>query len=78
MTSSTVDTERPTVELRIGAERLTTGSGGVHRHVDPTTGRVDADVPLAGVDEVDRAVQVAHAAYLDWRRTNVNYGSLLP
>lgn len=68
MTSS-VDVKRPTVELRIGAERLPTGSGGVHQHIDPTTGRPDADVPLAGPAEVDRAVQVAHAAYLEWRRT---------
>ena len=61
--------KRPTVELRIGGERLSVGSGGVHQHIDPTTGRPDADVPLAGVAEVERAVQVAHAAYLDWRRT---------
>jgi len=67
--TATVETARPTVELRIGAERLTRGSAGVHRHIDPTTGRPDADVPLAGPAEVDRAVQVAHAAYLDWRRT---------
>ncbi|AFC54339.1 MULTISPECIES: aldehyde dehydrogenase family protein [Mycobacterium] len=68
MTSS-VDVERPKVELRIGAERLSTGSGGVRQHIDPTTGRPDADVPMAGPSEVDRAVRVAHAAYLNWRRT---------
>lgn len=68
MTSS-VDVERPPVELRIGAERLPVGSGGVHQHVDPTTGRPDADIPLAGRADVERAVEVAHAAYLDWRRT---------
>ncbi|RAV04007.1 aldehyde dehydrogenase [Mycolicibacter senuensis] len=53
----------------MGAERLTTGSCGVYRHVDPATGRPDADVPLAGPAEIDRAVQAAHAAYLEWRRT---------
>ncbi|GAB4659492.1 aldehyde dehydrogenase family protein [Mycobacterium avium] len=68
MTSS-VDVERPSVELRIGAERLRVGSAGVHQHVDPTTGRPDADVPLAGRADVERAVQVAHEAYLHWRRT---------
>lgn len=66
---TTVAVPRPTVELRIGAERLSVGSGGVHQHIDPSTGRPDADVPLAGAAEVDRAVRVAHAAYLDWRRT---------
>lgn len=69
MTSAAVETERPIVELRIGSERMASGSGGVYQHIDPTTGRADADVPLAGPDEVDRAVQVAHAAYLEWRRT---------
>ncbi|WP_102143161.1 aldehyde dehydrogenase family protein [Mycobacterium hubeiense] len=68
MTSS-VDVERPSVELRIGAERLSTGSGGVYRHVDPTTGRPDANVPMAGPSEVDRAVKEAHEAFLNWRRT---------
>lgn len=68
MTSS-VDVERPAVELRIGAERLTVASGGVHQHIDPATGRHDVDVPLAGVAEVERAVQVAHQSYLKWRCT---------
>jgi malonate-semialdehyde dehydrogenase (acetylating) / methylmalonate-semialdehyde dehydrogenase len=35
---------------------------------NPATGEVVACVPLSPVDEVDRAVQVAHAAYLEWRR----------
>ncbi|ORV50439.1 aldehyde dehydrogenase [Mycobacterium europaeum] len=66
---TTVAVPRPAVELRIGSERLSAGSGGVHQHIDPSTGRPDADVPLAGVAEVDRAVRVAHEAYLGWRRT---------
>jgi aldehyde dehydrogenase (NAD+) len=68
MTTS-LDTERPPVELRIGAERLATGTGGIHQHVDPATGRVDAEVPLAGAAEVERAVEVAHSTYLEWRQT---------
>jgi len=68
MTSS-IDVERPVVELHIGADRLSIGSGGVHQHIDPATGRPDADVPLAGPAEVDLAVNAAHAAYLSWRRT---------
>ena len=66
---TSLGTERPPVELRIGAERLATGTGGIHQHVDPATGRVDAEVPLAGAAEVERAVQVAHSAYLEWRQT---------
>jgi len=69
MTTAAIEIERPTVQLRIGSERLTGGSGGVYQHINPTTGRPDADVPLAGPAEVDQAVQVAHTAYLEWRRT---------
>jgi aldehyde dehydrogenase (NAD+) len=69
MSTVTLRIERPAVQLRIGAQRLSAGSGGIHQHIDPTTGRADADVPLAGPAEVDQAVQAAHAAYLEWRRT---------
>ncbi|BBX17016.1 aldehyde dehydrogenase family protein [Mycolicibacterium duvalii] len=69
MSGATLGIERPAVQLRIGAQRLSTGSDGIYQHIDPTTGRPDADVPLAAPAEVDQAVQVAHSAYLDWRRT---------
>jgi aldehyde dehydrogenase (NAD+) len=65
----TVDTSRPAVHLRIGAERLTSGSGGTHQHLDPTTGRPDAEIPLAGRAEVDSAVETAHQAFGGWRGT---------
>jgi aldehyde dehydrogenase (NAD+) len=69
MTSTTIDTPRPPVTLRIGGDKLSAASGGVHRHINPCTGRPDADVPLAGAQEIARAVEAAHEAYLDWRRT---------
>jgi len=69
MSTVTLGIERPAVQLRIGGQRLSAGSGGIHQHIDPTTGRPDADVPLAGPVEVDQAVRAAHAAYLEWRRT---------
>jgi aldehyde dehydrogenase (NAD+) len=69
MTDSTLDLERPTVELRIGAHRLSAGSGGVYQHVNPCTGQPDALVPLAGEAEVDQAVHIAHEAYRQWRST---------
>ncbi|ROO87945.1 aldehyde dehydrogenase (NAD+) [Actinocorallia herbida] len=68
-TGQEVDRTRPAVHLRIGAERLEKGSGGVYEHVDPATGQVDARIPLAGVAEVDQAVRVAHEAFASWRRT---------
>ncbi len=60
---------RPSVHLHIAGERFDEGSGGSHDHIDPSTGRVDATIPLAGPGEVDRAVNGADAAFRDWRRT---------
>ncbi|OBK63253.1 aldehyde dehydrogenase [Mycobacterium colombiense] len=69
MPIATAQAQRPAVTLRIGAEKLSTGSGGVHPHIDPCNGEHDADVPLAGPAEIERAVQTAHDAFLSWRRT---------
>ena len=60
---------RPTVHLHVAGERMNTGSGGVHEHIDPSTGQVDATIPLAGPGEVDHAINGADAAFRDWRRT---------
>jgi aldehyde dehydrogenase (NAD+) len=64
-----LDRSRPTVGLRIGKDILSEGSGGTFNHIDPSTGRPDREIPLAGPAEVDRAVEVAHQAYLRWRDT---------
>src|SRR6202161_4352305 len=60
---------RPEVYLHVAGERFDTGSGGVHEHIDPSTGQGDAKIPLAGPGEVDRAVNAADAAFREWRRT---------
>jgi aldehyde dehydrogenase (NAD+) len=60
---------RPAVHLHVAGERLDEGSGGVHHHIDPSTGQLDATIPLAGPGEVDRAVNAADAAFRAWRRT---------
>jgi len=62
-----VDRSTPPVTLRIGGEKLTRGSGGVHGHINPCNGRVDAEIPLAGAEEINAAVQVAHQAFQSWR-----------
>jgi aldehyde dehydrogenase (NAD+) len=64
-----VTSSRPAVHLRIGGERIAAASGGSYGHVDPSRGVVDATIPLAGPGEIDRAVQVAHDAFLAWRAT---------
>src|SRR5690349_11936319 len=67
--SETIDRTPPAVHLRIGDERLSSGAGGTHDHINPTTGTVDAQIPLAGPADIDRAVRVAHEAFDGWRRT---------
>jgi aldehyde dehydrogenase (NAD+) len=61
---------RPTVHLHVAGERFGTGSGGTHLHIDPSTGQVDARIPLAGPDEIDRAVNAADVGFREWRRTS--------
>ncbi|MGP5164592.1 aldehyde dehydrogenase family protein [Arthrobacter rhombi] len=58
----------PAVTLRIGSE-IRAHAQGVHEHVNPATGQVDARVPMAGPAEVDEAVQAAHLAFSTWKAT---------
>jgi aldehyde dehydrogenase (NAD+) len=69
MSTHPIDMTRPPVHLRIGTAARTQGSGGTFDHVDPTTGEVDATIPLAGPAEVDEAVAVADEAFQAWRNT---------
>ena len=59
----------PQVMLRIGDEDLAAASGGVFEHRHPVSGDVQARIPLAGVAEMDRAVQAASDAFESWRVT---------
>jgi len=53
--------------LLIGGEWDARSSGGTYAHHNPATGRVQAEVPLAGVADVDRAVAAAADAFPAWR-----------
>jgi aldehyde dehydrogenase (NAD+) len=53
--------------LLIGDEWLEKGSGGTFDHRYPGTGQIQAQVALAGVDEIDAAVTAAKAALPAWR-----------
>lgn len=68
--SQPVSHDLPVVHLQIGDQLLAQGSGGVFDHVNPATGKVQAQVPLAGPKEVDMAVAAAKAALEDWRHTS--------
>jgi aldehyde dehydrogenase (NAD+) len=70
VSSPTLDTARPDISLRIGAEKRRTASGGIYQHINPCDGRPDAEIPMAGTAEIDEAVQAAHRAFLDWRQTS--------
>lgn len=59
----------PSVMLRIGHEDIAEASGGVFEHLNPVSGQPQAKIPLAGVAEVNAAVEKAAAAAEGWRRT---------
>jgi acyl-CoA reductase-like NAD-dependent aldehyde dehydrogenase len=56
----------------IGGERITSGSGGTHAHIYPATGAPNGHVPLAGPDEIDRAVDSAWNAHREWMSLTVD------
>jgi aldehyde dehydrogenase (NAD+) len=62
----------PEPGLFIGGERVTTSTAGTMERVDPTTGEVLGEFPVAGPAEVDAAVQAAHKAFPAWRRLTAN------
>lgn len=53
--------------LLVGEERLTTSSGGFTDHYYAATGTPTQRLPLAGKDDVDRAVRAARAAVPAWK-----------
>jgi len=53
--------------LVIDGELLDTASGGLYEHVNPSTGRAQQSIPLAGASEVERAVASAKRAFVEWR-----------
>lgn len=60
----------PAGKLVIDGKDVLSGSGGIHRAIDPTTGEAYGEVSLAGAAEVDRAIEAARRALPDWRDTH--------
>src|ERR1700735_3615443 len=60
----------PPVRIIIGDEEHATGDGGVFHHINPATGQIQAELPLAGPREVDAAVTAARKALRPWREMN--------
>jgi aldehyde dehydrogenase (NAD+) len=63
-------TTPPKVSLHIGGMPRASGSGGTRTHIHPVSGEALAEIPLAGVAEVEEAVAAAEAAREGWRRTS--------
>jgi acyl-CoA reductase-like NAD-dependent aldehyde dehydrogenase len=57
----------PRHSVIIGERLLERGSGAVHAHIYPANGQTTSEITLAGVDDVDQAVQAARAAFPAWR-----------
>ncbi len=55
------------VGLLVGGDRITSTSGGHHRHIFPATGLPNATIALAGGADVDLAVESARQAQREWR-----------
>jgi 1-pyrroline dehydrogenase len=53
----------------VGGEWVDAAEGGVEQIVNPATGEVVAEVPKGTEADVDRAVQAAKQAYVEWRET---------
>jgi aldehyde dehydrogenase (NAD+) len=58
--------ELPIHGLLIGEDTLTSSAGGLHPHIFPGTGEVNARVALAGPADFDRAIETARAAQKRW------------
>jgi aldehyde dehydrogenase (NAD+) len=58
--------------LLIGGDRVTHASGGTYAHIYPATGQPNAHIPLAGADEIDRAVASAWDAHRAWMSLTVD------
>jgi aldehyde dehydrogenase (NAD+) len=60
----------PAVGSIIAGDLSTTSDAGTHAHINPSTGRVQGEVPLSGAATVDAAVAAAEAAAPAWRDTS--------
>ena len=58
--------------MLIGGERIADGSGGTYAHIYPATGEPNAHIPLAGADEIHRAVGSAWDAHREWMALTVD------
>ncbi len=57
----------PKVRHVIGEQEVKDAPQGYWSHIDPSTGDIQAEIPMAGAREVDAAVSAARKAFPAWR-----------
>lgn len=62
--------ELPDPGLVIDGKIIRSTSGGVSIHINPATGKPQAEAPLAGARDVDLAIAAARCAFSTWRATS--------
>jgi aldehyde dehydrogenase (NAD+) len=62
----------PEPGMLIAGDWVTKTNAGTLDRIDPTTNELLSSFPVAGPEEVDRAVRAATAAFPAWKRTPVN------
>jgi len=67
----------PKIGLYIGGDVVPTGTGGTLERLDPTTGEVLAEFPVAGASDVDDAVRAAKLAFPAWKRVTADRRRLI-
>ncbi len=60
-------TQYPSLHMIIDGERITGGGRRTHAVVNPATGAVLGELPLADAADLDRALDVAQRAFATWR-----------
>ncbi|MFC0112143.1 aldehyde dehydrogenase family protein [Kibdelosporangium aridum] len=63
--------------MLIGGELVPARSGATYVNTSPVTGSAIGDVPEAGRDDVDAAVEAARAAFPKWAATPINKRALI-
>jgi succinate-semialdehyde dehydrogenase/glutarate-semialdehyde dehydrogenase len=59
----------PTLALHVDGEWLDTAGRRTHQVINPATGQVLGDLPLAGAADLDRALEAAARGFALWRNT---------
>ncbi len=62
----------PDLALHIDGEWIARGDRNVHQVVNPATGEVIGELPLAGEADLDRALDAADRAFREWRTASAD------